>query len=54
MDTIQNRISAFVELGKFLSQFTQEETIQKNDDFCYGYVYDRRITSYNIIKNVNF
>ncbi|WP_275316228.1 acyl-CoA reductase [Tenacibaculum bernardetii] len=31
MDTIQNRISAFVELGKFLSQFTQKETAQKND-----------------------
>ena len=31
MDTIQNRISAFVELGKFLSQFTQKETAQKNN-----------------------
>ncbi len=31
MDTIQNRISAFIELGKFLSQFTQENTAQKNN-----------------------
>ncbi|OCK41945.1 acyl-CoA reductase [Tenacibaculum soleae] len=31
MDTIQNRISAFVELGKFLGQFTQKETTQKNE-----------------------
>ena len=31
MDTIQNRISAFVELGKFLSQFTHKETAKKND-----------------------
>lgn len=31
MDTIQNRISAFVELGKFLGQFTQKETAQKNE-----------------------
>ena len=31
MDTIQNRISAFVELRKFLGQFTQKETAQKNE-----------------------
>lgn len=31
MDTIQNRISALVELGKFLGQFTQKETTQKNE-----------------------
>ncbi|CAM1353915.1 acyl-CoA reductase [Tenacibaculum insulae] len=31
MDTIQNRIAAFVELGKFLGQFTQKETTQKNN-----------------------
>lgn len=52
MDTIQNRISAFVELGKFLGQFTQKETAQKNeikfnDLFFDGYKHQLKIAGEN-------
>ena len=48
MDTIQNRISAFIELGKFLSQFSQKETakkdnIQFNDLFFDGFKHQLKI-----------
>ena len=48
MDTIQNRISAFIELGKFLSQFTEENTTQKdtvqfNDLFFDGFKHQLKI-----------
>ncbi|WP_028889705.1 acyl-CoA reductase [Tenacibaculum ovolyticum] len=52
MDTIQNRISAFIELGKFLSQFTEANTIQKdniqfNDLFFDGFKHQLKISEEN-------
>ena len=52
MDTIQNRISAFIELGKFLSQFTQESIAQKkevqfNELFFDGFKHQLKIAGEN-------
>ncbi len=52
MDTIQNRISAFVKLGVFLSQFSQKgivkkENIEHNDLFFDGFKHQLKIAGEN-------
>ena len=52
MDTIQNRISAFVKLGEFLGQFTQKDIVQKdtiqfNDLFFDGFKHQLKIAGEN-------
>ncbi|KAB1159915.1 acyl-CoA reductase [Tenacibaculum aiptasiae] len=52
MDTIQNRIAAFVKLGEFLSQFTQKNVAQKdtvefNDIFFDGFKHQLKIAGEN-------
>ena len=52
MDTIQNRISAFVKLGTFLSQFSQDsinkkENIEHNDLFFDGFKHQLKIAGEN-------
>ncbi|WP_272148698.1 acyl-CoA reductase [Tenacibaculum aiptasiae] len=52
MDTIQNRIAAFVKLGEFLGQFTQKNVAQKdtvefNDIFFDGFKHQLKIAGEN-------
>lgn len=52
MDTIQNRISAFVKLGVFLDQFSQKEIVKKenidhNDLFFDGFKHQLKIAGEN-------
>ena len=52
MDTIQNRISAFIKLGQFLSQFSQKkiakkENIEHNDLFFDGFKHQLKIAQEN-------
>ena len=52
MDSIQNRITAFVKLGAFLSQFSQEKfekatNIEHNDLFFDGFKH--QITNHYVL-----
>ncbi|MGB1042275.1 MAG: acyl-CoA reductase, partial [Tenacibaculum sp.] len=52
MDTIQNRITAFIKLGNFLSQFSQKgivkkEAIEYNDLFFDGFKHQLKVAGEN-------